>query len=166
MGRRSNGEGTIYKRKDGYRCAQYTQLINGKEKRKTVYGKTQKEVKNKLNILKVEKTSDVQENSMIPLGTWMAQWLEEYKKPMLKITTYEGYWMMFRSHIEKSNIASRSINKLTTTELQVFYNTLSTSGRSDGKGGLSPRMVRYIYILINGAMEQAIKKRFNNKKCK
>ena len=50
MARRSNGEGSVCKRTDGRWCAsRYVDCGNGKFKRKYVYGKTQKEVKEKLN---------------------------------------------------------------------------------------------------------------------
>ena len=45
MGKRSNGEGTIYKRKDGRWCASY---FDNNYNRHSVYGKTQAEVKKKL----------------------------------------------------------------------------------------------------------------------
>ncbi|WP_367569479.1 phage integrase SAM-like domain-containing protein [Lacrimispora sp.] len=158
MGRRSNGEGTIFKRQDGRWCAQYTVIINGTEKRKTVYGKTQKEVKEKLSVLKAAASTEPEsKNCEYTLTAWMRQWLEIYKKPAVKATTYQGYWMVYRSHIEKSDIAEIPINKLATGLLQKFYNHLWSAGRSDGKGGLSPRMVRYVYVLIHGALEQAVR---------
>lgn len=156
MGKRSNGEGTIFKRKDGRWCAQYSVTIDGKDKRKTVYGKTQKEVKEKLKALKSDNLKEPN-NSEYTLALWMRRWLEDYKKPAVKVTTYQGYWMIYRSHIEKSQIAEIELSQLTTAALQKFYNQLWTSGRSDGKGGLSPRMVRYVYVLIHGALEQAVR---------
>ena len=158
MGKRSNGEGTIFKRKDGRWCAQYTINMNGIDKRKAVYGKTQKEVKEKLKALKSDSlTESAPHDSEYTLASWMRQWLEDYKKPAVKVTTYQGYWMIYRSHIEKSQIAEITLSQLTTAILQKFYNQLWTSGRSDGKGGLSPRMVRYVYILVHGALEQAVR---------
>lgn len=52
MARRSNGEGSICRRKDGLWMAQATIGISpqtGKAKRKTFYGKTKHEVMEKLN---------------------------------------------------------------------------------------------------------------------
>lgn len=52
MGKRSNGEGTIYKRSDGLWAGQCMITLNDSSiKRKTIYGKTQKKVKIE-NILK------------------------------------------------------------------------------------------------------------------
>lgn len=45
MGKRANGEGTIYQRKDGRWVAQITYVANdGQKKRKTFYGTQQQEV--------------------------------------------------------------------------------------------------------------------------
>jgi hypothetical protein len=46
--KRGNGEGTIYRRPDGRWCTQITVYVNGKRKRPTLYGKTRKEVADKL----------------------------------------------------------------------------------------------------------------------
>lgn len=47
MGRRSNGEGTVYKRKDGRWCSAY---FDEQFERRYVYGKTQAEVKRSAGI--------------------------------------------------------------------------------------------------------------------
>ena len=60
MGRRGNGEGTIYKRKDGKWTAQITvgvDEITGKVIRKTFYGKQRKEVAEKLTTFLSQKES-------------------------------------------------------------------------------------------------------------
>lgn len=157
MGKRSNGEGTIFKRADGRWCAQIITKAGGSEKRKTVYGKTQREVKEKLKVLKNNQEAGQTSQFDIRLGEWMKQWLEDYKKPKVKITTYQGYWMMFRGHIEKSAVSSTRVSELTTAQLQKYYNELWNNGRCDGQGGLSPRMVQYVYVLINGALDQAVR---------
>lgn len=48
MGKRGNGEGTIYRRKNGVWCTQYTVYTAKGHKRKTIYGKTRAEVAAKL----------------------------------------------------------------------------------------------------------------------
>ena len=46
MGRRGNGEGTITRRKDGrWEARYYAPTLNNGTKRKTIYGKTQAEVR-------------------------------------------------------------------------------------------------------------------------
>ncbi len=46
--RRGNGEGTIYRRKDGRWEAGYWREVDGVKKRKSIYGKTRQEVATKL----------------------------------------------------------------------------------------------------------------------
>lgn len=43
-GKRTNGEGSIYQRKDGLWAAEWTAQALNSPKRRTVYGKTQAEV--------------------------------------------------------------------------------------------------------------------------
>ena len=49
--RRTNGDGSIYRRKDGRWCASVYSDVNGNVSRRYVYGKTQKEVRAKLKQL-------------------------------------------------------------------------------------------------------------------
>lgn len=50
--RRGHGEGSIYQRSDGLWCASINlDIVNGKRKQKVIYGKTRREVAEKLKIL-------------------------------------------------------------------------------------------------------------------
>ena len=73
MGKRSNGEGTIFKRSDGRWCAAY---FDKEYRRHYVYGKTQKEIKQKLK----KKMSEVNVSTKgkgITVDEWMVQYLDE-----------------------------------------------------------------------------------------
>lgn len=158
MAKRSNGEGTIFKRSDGYWCGSCFVTINGIPKRKYIYGKTQKIVKDKLKAIQESNlTGTITENSLMSLRDWMQEWLMNYKKLILKQTTYENYMLYYETHIRNCVLGSTPLSKITTTQLQAFYNEKLRNGRSDGKGGLSSRSVRYLHILIRGALEQAYK---------
>ena len=84
MSRRTNGEGSIYKRTDGRWCARYT--FNNK--RRDIIGKTQTEVKRKLKatLAELEKASnmgnpDYIEKRKATLEDWLYYWLETFVKP-------------------------------------------------------------------------------------
>jgi len=67
LGKRGNNEGSIYKRKDGRWVASITVGYNdnGKPKRKNFYGKTRKEVQEKLNeALHLHKRGQLNLNSL------------------------------------------------------------------------------------------------------
>ena len=55
MGKRGNGEGSISRRKDGLYMARYTIQTATGPKRKTLYGKTRREVDEKLTKAKADK---------------------------------------------------------------------------------------------------------------
>ena len=54
MGKRGNGEGSIWRRKSGGWCAQYTVYTSEGRKRRTLYDKTRQEVAAKLASLRCE----------------------------------------------------------------------------------------------------------------
>lgn len=157
MSKRSNGEGGIYKRADGIWCGQYYEVVDGVKKRKSVYGKTQKIVKGKLQERFNQLNNQVNEVKSVSLEGWVYEWLNEYKKNMLKQTTYENYIIYYETHIKDSMIGKMELDKLTTNDFQSYYNDKLQNGRSDGKGQLSPRTVRYLHIIISGAIDQAVK---------
>lgn len=154
MAKRSNGEGTIYKRKDGKWCAcKYITLPDGTVKRKYIYGKTQKAVKDRLK--EFDELQNLNEESTMLLQDWLLQWLDKYKKGILKQTTYENYQLNIRVHITDSRIGKIPLNKITTGLLQSFYN-----GKLDGTNGqrkLSRRTVEYLRTIIGSSLEQAYK---------
>ena len=83
--KRANGEGNIRKRKDGRWEGRYTAGYDektGKRITKSVLGKTQAEVKEKLTKAVAEAESvDVRRADEYTLGTWLQTWYELYAKP-------------------------------------------------------------------------------------
>lgn len=145
MGKRSNGEGTIFKRSDGRWCAAY---FDKEYHRHYVYGKTQKEIKQKLK----EKMSEVNasiKNKGITVDDWMVQYLDEYKKNEVKETTYWSYVDLYEKHIKKSDVGLSELQSLTSQQLQKFYNDKK-------EHDYNPKTIRHIYVLINSALDKAV----------
>jgi len=158
--RRGNGEGSITKRKDGrwqgYVTVGYD-VETGKPKKKYFYGKTRKEVQEKIT----ETTGRVQtgtyrEPSKLRVSEWFNIWVEEYQKPSLRPTTWESYKMQVDKHIIPA-LGHLFLTQLQTHHLQALYNDKQKDGaRLDGKPGpLSPRSVRYLHMIIHACLEQA-----------
>jgi hypothetical protein len=79
--KRGNGEGTIYQRPDGTWCAQYTAYVAGKRKRKTLYGKTRKQVAE--NFIKATVDRDggiVYDAGKLTVGEFLDRWLRDSVK--------------------------------------------------------------------------------------
>ncbi|MBT9157021.1 MAG: Transposase [Firmicutes bacterium] len=158
--RRGNNEGSIYKRPDGTWTAQASvgyDPTTGAPRRKSFYGKTRREVADKLaKALAEVKNGGFVEPARTTLGEWLDRWLPGYKAGTLKQGTYEGYELLIRVHINPA-LGSIPMAKLQANTLQTFYNEKLANGRADGKGGLSTRQVRYLHAIIRQALQQAVK---------
>jgi integrase len=157
--RRANGEGSISKRKDGTWCAVLTLGLNprtGKQKRKFYYGRTQKEVKEKLARAQVEiQNGTFVDNHKITVGEWLNRWLEEYARPHIRPATWKSYEENIRLHINPA-IGHIKLKDLKSSDLQRHYNDKFRNGRVDGTGGLSARSVQLIHAPIHAALKQAM----------
>ena len=148
--KKANGEGSISKRSDGRYMARYT--VNGK--RKTIYGATHGEVREKLN----EKLTEIArgeyfEPTKMTVEQWMKTWLVTYALPSVKQSTYVSYEGYVRLHINPA-LGDILLVALTTEQLQKFFNDLRKS-TPKRKKALSTKSVRNIYNMFHTALDQA-----------
>ena len=165
--KRANGEGNIRKRKDGRWEGRYTaghDPVTGKAIYKNVLAKTQKECKEKLvRAMEKNKKIDVRKAGQYTVEEWCWLWYEIYCKPAVKDTTAEYYRSYIEHHIAP-NIGKIKLEKLTTLDLQLFYNETKSGGRVEKYKGmkdksLSVRTVRGIHAMLRTALDQAVKER-------
>jgi integrase len=148
MGKRANSEGSIYRRKsDGKWVASIT-LDDGK--RKVFYGKTQKEVKDKLAKVR----SEQEQGTLITapeqtVAQFLNDWLENTQKESVRARTYERYEEIIRLHIVPV-LGRHQLQKLTAQHLQAFY----TRKR---KEGLSPTTITVFHSVLHKALDCAVK---------
>ena len=141
--KRANGEGNIRKRKDGRWEGRYTAGYDektGKRITKSVLGKTQAEVKEKLAKAVTEAESvDVRRADEYTLGTWLQTWYELYAKPHLRFSTAEYYRRGIELHITP-RIGDIPLKKLTGRDLQWLYKDLQEHGRAKGETAGAERL--------------------------
>ena len=149
--KRGQGEGSIYKRKDGlWVGAVNLGYQDGKLKRKVFYGKTRSEVSEKLTAA----LRDVQQG--IPVVTerqtlkdFLTRWLEDCVKPSVRPSTYVSYEQQVRVHISPQ-LGQIQLSKLTPQHIQKYTNERL-------KKGLSGKTVKYHLSLLKMALGQALK---------
>ena len=167
--RRANGEGSIRKRKDGRWEGRYTtgrDTETGKTIYKNVLGKTQAEVKEKLKqAITASQQLDVIRVKTYTLETWLNLWYETYSEPRLREKTKAYYRNYMDNHIIPG-LGKIPLEKLTTIQIQKFYNDLQKNGRVQRyqhielrDKGLSVRVVRGIHTLLSNCLEQAVQER-------
>jgi len=160
MAKRGHGEGTIYKRKDGKWEAKASigyDPATGKLKRITKYFETRKEAQEWLAQVQHEKrTGQFVEPDKVTVGEWVMRYLQTYAKRKVRPNTFADYMDVFKSHINPV-IGTIPLQALRTNTIQELYNQKAESGRLDGKGGLSPRTIHLIHLVLNGALKQAVR---------
>lgn len=166
--RRANGEGSIRKRKDGRWEGRYTvgrDPKTGKQIFKNVLGKTQSEVKAKLEkAIQESRGLDIVKAQSYTVGQWLDVWFEYYAKVKVRPSSHKTYQGYIKNHI-KPRIGDISLTKLTTLDLQVMYQELLTEGRVDRiesqhqPKGLSAKTVRNLNQIISSAMKLAIQQK-------
>lgn len=171
--RRAKGEGSIFKRKDGTWSGKVPTgyNTNGSIKYKYFYGKSQGEVKEKMDEAKgnIRNNTFVEPNK-ITVCQWFETWLDVTIKNQVKDTTWLLYKNLIKNHINPELGGIRLLN-LQASHIQKLYNTKLESGRADKKknketgeleqkeGGLSPKTVRHMQQVIHGALKQAVKEK-------
>ncbi len=160
--RRPNGDGLVRKREDGRWEGRIVvgRKNDGSAIYRSVFAEKQGELMPKLNELKMQYAGiRLTEASSITLGEWMWRWMEEYKKPILRPSTYSGYGKDIENHIIPY-LGSKKLTQLKTSEIQKHYNYLLESGRvkDNGKGkGLSNATVRGIHMVLRESLDSAVR---------
>ena len=178
--RAASGSGSIRQRADGTWEARFVAGHDpgtGKPIRKSVYAKTQKEVRQRLaQAVAAVDNKSYREPCKMTLGEWLDIWVDTYLTDV-KPRTVKIYQDDIRLHI-KPYLAAIKLDELDTHTVQQFFNTLLKSGKrvpkrdKDGKilkkGGktvyenapLSAKTVKNVHGVLHGALRQAVVNRY------
>jgi integrase len=148
--KRGNGEGgiTLHK-KSGLYMARYTVQTATGAKRKTLYGKTRREVDEKLTKAKADRDGGlVFDADNLKLGEYLGRWLADSVRDTVRPTTFERYEQIVRLHI-RPVLGKVKLKSLTSAHVRGLY-------REKLDAGLSPRTVQYVHSTLHKALKQAI----------
>lgn len=145
------GAGSIRQRKNGNWEARYTvgrDPGTGKQIQKSIYGKTQKEVRQKLTqiIASIDDGTFISP-SKLTIGAWINMWIKDYIVSV-KPATARIYENNCRNHIIPVLGAVR-LALLTPGMIQQFYNNLREKGLSD-------RSVKLVHSVLGKSLGQAV----------
>jgi integrase len=146
MARRGHGEGSIIRRKDGRYQAAIT-LEN--HKRKYFYGKTRKEVQDKLKTaLYEQQQGTLATGPQQLLKDYLERWLEQVCKLTMRPNTYRQYYSTVHHHLIPS-LGHIRLQKLTTEKVQAFCADMQNEG-------LSAKTIVNIHSVLSSALENAV----------
>ena len=156
MAKGAKGGGTIRQRPDGRWEARYTLGIDpgtGKQIQKSVYGKTQKEVRQKLTAITAEIDSGTyQEPCKMTVNEWLDIWLKDYQIGVKDSTTYL-YERQAKLYLRPA-LGNIPLEMLKAHTIQRLYNSLSQE--HDGQPALSAKTIKNIHGVLHKALQQAV----------
>ena len=149
----------IYKRKDGRLEGRILRdhAADHKPLYTYVYGRSYKEVKEKMETIRTTKAKQLQSSARLAERTTLSEvagiWLAS-KKSKVKESTYAHYHNLIDRHILTS-FGGSSIYSITDDSLAHYADSLLCSGRMDRKGGLSEKTASDILILLKSILKYA-----------
>lgn len=161
--RAAQGTGTIRKKtvtKNGkeytYWEARYTTGVDpgtGKQVQRSISGKTQKEVREKLQEIAVSINDGLYtEPSKMTVGGWLDIWTAEYLAGV-KPRTLDSYKAVVRNHL-KPALGAVKLSALATHEIQRLYNGLQK--QREDLPPLSPKSIKNLHGVLHKALQQAV----------
>jgi integrase len=151
MSKRANGEGTIYKRKDGrYEATAFLSTTGGNRRRVSVYGPTRAEAASKLTErLDQERRHIPQPERRWTVAGYLDYWLREVVPIKNRPRTVELYEATIRLHIVPL-LGKRSLLDLSVSDVQSAVNWLL-------RNGMSPRSVHKFRTVLSSALGRAVR---------
>ena len=151
--RNAQGSGTIRQRKDGLWEARYTvgrDPGTGKQVQRSVYGSTQKEVRQKLaQITAAIDKGTYQAPNKITVAAWMEEWLTTFCENKVKPLTLQSYRASIKNHIVPA-IGAMELQAVKGTHIQRLYNSMT-------RAGLSAKTVKNTSAIMHKAFSVALK---------
>ena len=139
-----------------YYEARYTEGFDpgtGKQIQRSISGKTQKEVAQKLKAaIAALDTGTYIAPCKMTVGEWMDAWSKQYLGGV-KESTVAAYKATIRTHI-KPGIGAVRIDALDTNLVQNFYNRLREPTKD--RDAVSPKTVKNVHGILHKALQQAV----------
>lgn len=159
MGRRSNGEGSIRKRKEGRYEVRTTvrDYATGQKRSVSEYTSTREEavkIAQRNGLMAAEKPQYL--TGTITLAEWLDYWMQLYMKDHLKQSTRLSYEAYARNHFVPV-LGGCKLKDITPQMLKEFYNYKATQGAVNGKDGLSPKTIINMNNYLCEALQQAVR---------
>jgi integrase len=146
--KRGNGEGSIYRRKDGRWVGQYTVYTAKGPKYRYIYGKTRAAVAEKLTKAMSDRNGGFFfDAGSLTVGEYLDRWLSDSVRGTVRVSTFERHEGIIRTHI-KPALGRIKLKNLTPTHVRGLH-------REKLDADLAPATVRKIHSTLHKALSQA-----------
>lgn len=123
----ANGTGGVYHRADGrWEAKTFVDMPDGRRKRISVYGGTEREVLDELSKLRDQQRRGIPvATTTMTVAEYMTYWLEQVAEPAIRRTTYATYEGDIRLHIVPG-IGKRKLKTLQANDIRTWLTRLRT----------------------------------------
>ena len=148
--RRGHGEGHIgfHKPSGKWRAALDLGIVNGKRKRKYVYGETRKAVATALREMHQEQAEGQIVTEKQTVAQWLDRWLDTYVVLRRRPKTIESYRQIITLYL-KPHLGKLQLAKLTGEHVETMINAMLKT--------LAPRTAQYARAVLRKSLNQAKK---------
>ena len=147
----------MHKRKQGgWQGSIDVAVGDGRRRRKTVYGSTQREVRDKLAAIRRTLDAGLPVGTRRPmtLGDYLEAWLRDTLPTVVRPSTVASYSSLTNQHIIPG-LGHHRLDKLTAVHIRAFLRDKSTQTSPRTKRPLSSRTMQYLHAVLRLALEQA-----------
>jgi integrase len=138
MAKRGNGEGSIYRRKDGRWVGQYLVYTAKGPKYRYLYGKTRADVSKKLTKAMADRDGGLVSNAgALTVGEYLNRWLSDTIKGTVRVSTFERHEQIVRVHLLPA-FGRVKLKALTPAHVRSLH-------REKLDAGLAPATVRKVH---------------------
>lgn len=153
--KRPDGTSSIYFGKDGYWHGRVTVGVrdDGKPDRRHVMSKvSEAEVIRKVRELEKQRDAGKvrKPGKAWTLRAWLLHWVEEIAKPSVRDTTYSGYEVAVRVHLNPG-VGAHRLDKLEPEHLERFYTKMRSAGSK-------PATVHQVHRTVHTALNHALRR--------
>jgi integrase len=153
MGKRANGEGSIYRRGDGWAAALSYVDADGRSRRHTVYGKTQADVRAKLKAAKDRSAAGAPpKDAKVAVGDFAARWITTtLAASSRKESTKQTYGILTRKWIVGDAVlAGTTLDRLRPSDVDSWVSRLKAAE-------LSESTIRQTYTVLRAILDGAVR---------
>ena len=147
--KRGNGEGSIYRRKDGRWVGQYLVYTSEGPKYRYIYGKTRQDVSKKLTKAMADRDGGITfDAGTLTVSEYLDRWMKDSVRGTVRLSTVERHEINVRVHINPA-LGQVKLKSLTPAHVRALH-------REKLDGGSSPATVRKIHSTLHKALAQAV----------
>lgn len=148
-GKRGNGEGSIYRRKDGRWVGQYLVYTSEGPKYRYLYGKTRQKVAEKLTKAMADRDGGITfDAGTLTVSEYLGRWMKDSVRGTVRLSTLERHEINVRVHIDPA-LGQAKLKSLTPAHVRALH-------REKLDAGLAPATVRKIHSTLHKALSQAV----------